>query len=153
MKIFVIACSLVVSLAAGCASVPANTNATDWITPERAVQLAAAAAPAGYGGVFAVRVQAVGTDNGNIYLNSESDYRDQRNLSVAITPSAAKELTARLGAPPNVALYGKRILVKGLASRVTIYFSTNGKPSDKYYYQTHVQVSDASQIQLVGQDG
>ena len=153
MKTSVIACGLVLSLAAGCASVPASTDAASSITPERAVLLAATAAPAGYGGVFAVRVQAVGTQNGNIYLNSEADYRDQRNLSVAITPSAAKELTARLGAPPNVALYGKRILVKGLASRVTIYFIADGKPTDKYYYQTHVHVSDANQIQLVGQDG
>jgi hypothetical protein len=153
MKTSVIAFGLVLSLAAGCASVPASTDTAHFIAPERAVQLAAAAAPAGYGGVFAVRVQSVGTQDGTIYLNSETDYRDQRNLSIAITPGAAKELTARLGSPPNVALYGKRILVKGLASRVTIVFSADGKPTDKYYYQTHVQVSDADQIQLLGQDG
>ncbi len=43
---------------------------------------------------------------------------------------------------------GKKLQVYGLAQRVTIYLTHDGKPSDKYYYQTHIHVSNANQIQL-----
>jgi hypothetical protein len=112
------------------------------------VQLAAAAAPDGVRGVFALQVQGTGTQDGFAYLNSEIDYRDQRSLTIAITSSAAQQLEAKLGAPAIVALKGKRILVKGTATRTRIDFTTGGKPTGKYYYQTHVRVADPEQIQL-----
>ncbi|MGY1531546.1 hypothetical protein [Luteimonas sp. A649] len=82
------------------------------------------------------------------YLNSELDYRDQRNLSIEITTFAARELEAQLGAHPLAALKGKRILVQGAAIRTKIVFFADGRPTDKYYYQTHVRVSDARQITI-----
>ena len=57
-----------------------------------------------------------------MYLNSETDYRDQRNLTIAITPAAAGALAARLGAPPAVALEGRRIVVVGVAGLVKFVF-------------------------------
>ena len=130
----------------GCASTPSPHS--QWIQPTQAVQLAAAAAPDGVPGVFALRVQGTGTQDGFAYLNSELDYRDQRSLTIAITSSAAQQLEAKLGAPAIVALKGKRILVKGTATRTRIDFTTGGKPTGKYYYQTHVRVADPEQIQL-----
>lgn len=113
----------------------------------QAVQLAAAAAPRAVPGVFALQVQATGTRD-NTYLNSERDYRDQRNLTTAITPEAARQLQDRLGANPVVALKGKRILVRGAAVRTTIVFVAGGKPTDTYYFQTHVNVTESSQIEV-----
>lgn len=94
-------------------------------------------------------MQATGSQDNFTYLNSELDYRDQRNLTIAISPGAARQLEAQLGAPPTVALKGKRILVNGVAVRTKIVFLADGKPTDKYYYQTHVRVTDATQIELL----
>jgi len=141
---------LALALLGGCASnstpVPQADSTSSWTTPRQAIFLAADAAPAAVEGVFAMNVQATGTHSGQIYLNSELDYRDQRNLTVAITPRAAQQLAQRLGAHPIVALEGKDVLVEGSAVRTRINFVANGRMTDKYYYQTHVNVTDADQI-------
>ena len=124
----------------------ASASSPAWITPEQAILLAANAAPRGAPGTFAMKVQATGTQNNQIYLNSQQDYRDQRNLTVALTPSAAEQLRARLGADPLTAMKGRTILVTGDAIRTKIYFVADGKMTDKYYYQTHVNVREAGQI-------
>src|SRR5690606_32596351 len=106
--------------------------------------LQAAAAPrTGVTGVFVMTVKATGRTN-KLHLNSEADYRDPRNLSIAVMPRATEDLEAILQAPAEVALEGKRILVSGTARRTRIDFVVGGKPSGKYYYQTHVRVTDAS---------
>lgn len=135
---------------AGCAG-PQPLSRTDhsnssWITPQQAVMSAAEAAPGGVDGTFAMTVRATGVRNGQTYLNSELDYRDQRNLTVAMSPQAARELAQQLGAPPSVGLRGEEILVRGTARRTRIHFFANGRATDKYYYQTHVDVTDADQI-------
>ncbi|TDK31001.1 hypothetical protein [Luteimonas terrae] len=134
-------------MAAACTSrLPADQ--ARWLQPPQAIQLAADAAPRGVAGVFAMQVKAVGATGHVVYLNSEADYRDQRNLTVAVSQAAARQLEARLGAPLTRALDRQRILVRGAARRVRIDFVTEGVLSGKYYYQTHVRVTDAAQIQL-----
>ena len=54
--------------------------------------IAADKAPDRVPGVFVLNVQASGRSNGDLYLNSETDYRDQRNLSIRILPKAQDEL-------------------------------------------------------------
>lgn len=150
MKTQLLMASLAVAVLGGCASVPnapqAERTETAWITPRQAVLMAADAAPGGVAGTFALHVQATGTQSRRTYLNSELDYRDQRNLTVAITPDAAEQLTQRLGEHPLVALKGKDILVRGTAKRTRISFFANGQVTDKYYFQTHVSVTDADQV-------
>lgn len=144
--------SLTLALLAGCASTPTSPRAADpetaWISPRQAVFMAADAAPGGVDGTFAMHVQATGTQGGMTYLNSELDYRDPRNLTVAVTPQAAAQLAQRLGGPALAALKGRDILVRGAARRTKIWFFANGRVTDKYYYQTHVNVTDAEQITL-----
>ena len=140
--------SLIVALGAGCAISAPKSESSHWIDPSQAVQLAAAAPRTGITGVFAMTVRATGKTN-RVHLNSELDYRDQRNLSISVEPEAAEELTSRFGSPPDVALKGKQILVTGTAKRTRIVFISDGKPTDKYYYQTHVAVTKASQIQVL----
>jgi hypothetical protein len=136
------------ALASGCTSAPSPHHSAKWIDPSQAVQIAAASPRFGVTGVFALTVKATGK-TGRVHLNSEYDYRDQRNLSIALEPRASEELERIFGAPPEVALKGKRILVSGTAKRARIVFLVDGKPTDKYYYQTHVVVTQASQIQVL----
>lgn len=143
VKMFGIA--LVVALTAGCNPTP---EAGLWIDPGQAVLRAAAAPRTGVTGVFAMTVKATGRTD-KLHLNSERDYRDPRNLSIAVMPAAAAELEAMFGASPEAAMQGKNILVAGTARRVRIDFIVDGKPTGKYYYQTHVRVTDASQIQIL----
>ena len=86
----------------------------------------------------------------NFFLNSEKDYRDQRNLSIAIGPHARDALLKKLGADLNSALMGRTIRVVGYAKRIKIGFTVRGRFTDKYYYQTHVPIGDARQIEIVG---
>ncbi len=117
----------------------------------QAVLLAAEAAPAGVPGTFRLHVYATdhNTDSGITYLSSERDYRDQRNLAVVISPDATVQLTERFGAPPSDALRGRDVLITGEAKRVAIHFLIEGVPTGAYYYQTHLPVSDAAQIEIV----
>lgn len=127
-----------------------KTHDARWIDPSMAVQLTAAAGPQkGVEGVFAMRVRAIGQDRGELYLNSEADYRDPRNLSVAVSASAQAQLQEQLGDDPARWLKNRPILVRGIARTVRIDFTVDGgQPSGKYYYQTQIRVQDAAQLQL-----
>lgn len=126
-----------------------GAQAEDTITPQQAIERAADAAPAGVKGVFVMDVRGTGRQDGNLYLNSQVDYRDQRNLTIAIAPDIAAALQTKFGDAPDTFLVGKRIAVTGEAKRVTIWFLWNGVPTEKYYYQTHVALTAADQLQIL----
>lgn len=116
--------------------------------PMEAILKAADVAPAPVSGVFDLTVRAAGFDRGTLYLNSEADYRDQRNLTISIRPTALAALQKRFGSELVARFKGHRILVLGQARRVRIDFIEDGKPSGKYYYQTHVLVVGPDQVQF-----
>lgn len=150
MKKHILVVTFALALLGGCASshppLQETGPADSVIAPRQAVFMAADAAPEPVEGIFAMEVQATGVRSGQTYLNSERDYRDQRNLTIAITPRATQQLAQRLDADPREALKGKGILLRGAAVRTKIHFFANGRMTDKYYYQTHVNVTDAEQI-------
>ena len=119
------------------------------LTPEEAVIRAAQAAPGGVAGAFSFRIEAAALVGPTIILNSQSDYRDQRNLSVVVAPAVLAAPRQRYGGDLPGALRGKLILVNGVARRVRIDFVTDGRPTGKYYYQTHVRVLDPRQIRIL----
>jgi len=119
------------------------------LTPPEAVIKAADAAPRGVYGVFELNIRRAEQVGPNFFLNSETDYRDQRNLSLTIGPNAQAALRKQYGADLGKALMGRKLLVYGFARRVRIDFTTRGGRSGKYYYQTHVPVGDVRQIELV----
>ena len=119
------------------------------LTPVEAVIKAADAAPRGVYGVFELRVSRAEQVGPNYFLNSEKDYRDQRNLSISIGPRALAALRAKHGDNLKTALMGKTIRVLGNAPRVKVDFYSFGKRTDKYYFQTHVPIADARQIEIV----
>ena len=119
------------------------------LTPTEAITKAADVAPGGVVAVYDMPVRRAEIDRGTLYLNSESDYRDQRNLTVSIPPRALLRMRKALGEDLQLRLKGRRILVLGKARRVRIDFTTNGRPTGKYYYQTHVLLTDPAQLQIV----
>lgn len=121
-------------------------------TPIEAGMRAANAAPARMGvrAVFAMPVRRAEKAGKRFFLNSEADYRDQRNLSVAIEPGAYRLLRDRFGKKLDAVFLGRKVRVFGLAKRVQIGFFANGRPTGLYYYQTHVTVTDPAQIEIVG---
>jgi hypothetical protein len=145
-----VAALLALGTAAACASPDTRPERGGTIIPAQAVLAAAEAAPAGIRGVFLVRVQATGREGERVYLNSELDYRDQRNMTVNIEPIAARPLARLHGAPADIFFRGRVIEVDGVARRVRIDFVDKGGPTGKYYYQTHVFVSNPAQIRIVG---
>lgn len=122
-----------------------TVEAGQWIVPVEAIRLAADAAPEPVAGTFGMVVVASGIDRGTLYLNSEQDYRDQRNLSIAIPKALRRELRERTGMDAERLFAGQRILVTGEARRVTIRFN-RGRG---YYYQTHVNVDRLDQIHIL----
>ena len=140
---------LMVAAAAGCAAPVPLESFPGTIAPREAIVLAADAAPRAVPGLFAIPVRATGQERGRVYLNSELDYRDQRNLTISIDPGVAQALERRFGAPPQSFFKGKWIQVRGAAKRMTIGFFDDGKPTGLYYYQTHVRVSHPDQITVV----
>jgi hypothetical protein len=135
-------------LLAGCATqVPVQKEA---IPPQQAIVMAADVAPQPVYVTVDLQVRGIGTQNGFTYLNSEKDYRDQRNVSLEIPAEVLAQVEAKFGGPLAAFARGKHLLVKGPTRRVTIwFFDDEGRRSDKYYFQTHLRVSDPAQIQIL----
>ncbi|MBO1358654.1 hypothetical protein J2D73_02430 [Acetobacter sacchari] len=132
----------------GCADNKFSNYGSNYITPEQAV-MAAARTESGISGKFLMTVQATGYDKGNLYLNSEKDYRDQRNLSIEIDQELIKTLEARLHENPSTYYLNKRIEISGTALKVRIAFVVNGEITDKYYFQTHIDLENANSIRVI----
>lgn len=121
---------------------------TRCLSPRDAIFAAAERAPdKGLSGIFRFRVRAVGHDRGRVFINSETDYRDQRNLTISVSPDAARAISKLVG-ETNLedVLIGKEVIIRGTARRTRIDFISGGRPTGKYYYQTHVIVNDVAQI-------
>ena len=118
------------------------------LSPVEAVTYATYLAPrAAVAAEFELEIKGVGSQDRRFFLNSEADYRDRNCLTLVLSPPAAKALAGSADvAALEKRFKGKRITVEGLARRVRIDFTENGKPTGKYYYQVHVTVMDARQI-------
>jgi hypothetical protein len=137
-----------------CACATAQKPMTPRQVVERAADVAAETPPEGVApgvnGLFDLQVRMIDSHDGRILLNSERDYRDQRDLTVVIPSDVAKSLRAKYGASPETFFQGRHIEITGLARRITIrFFDDVGRPTGKYYFQTHVQISDPAQIRLL----
>lgn len=129
------------------AAAPPPQTAPEYLTPSQAV-IGAAESRSGIEGLFVLTVRASGRQR-ILYLNSERDYRDPRNLSIDIEPLVEKRLAERLKGPVEQMLRGKRIVVRGTARKTRIDFMRYGRPSGKYYYQTHLRLKDARDLTVL----
>lgn len=144
MKYFYLA--LVVFLS-GCASTNNELANTDAM---RLIEKAAEVAPKSVSGDFVFTVQAAGKKRDYVYLNTELDYRDGRNITIALSPLVADFLKTEFGSTPQEYLLNKRVMVRGEAKQIKVWFISNGRRTDKYYFQTHIRVSSPDQIDVLG---
>ncbi|WP_018981327.1 hypothetical protein [Salinimonas chungwhensis] len=135
-------------LLAGCTSTTSHTTST-FSDPMGIIKAAADSAPKGVPGQYTLQIVATGSQGQYVYLNTEKDYRDQRAVTVALHPNVIAQLSAKYGMPPQEYFLNKAVVVNGKAQRVKIAFLSDGKPTGKYYYQTHVRVMDISQLKVV----
>lgn len=149
MKVVVIAAVL---LLAGCSAsqrAKSPAQAIPYSDTMEIIRSAAQVAPSGVAGEYILPIKAAARQGAVVYLNTELDYRDQRAVTVSIHPRLQAALQARYGAPAQEFFVGKSVAVTGEAQRVTIYFISQGRPTDKYYHQTHIQVTELSQLRLL----
>lgn len=121
------------------------------------IRSAAESAPKGVNGEYLLTIKTTGKQGNLVFLNTELDYRDQRNVTVALTPNVIVQLRNKYGLSPEQSpeqfFVNKRTLVKGKAERIKVDFiSSSNNPSGKYYYQTHIRVSKMSQIEIVSEN-
>jgi hypothetical protein len=133
---------LVVLSLAGCTDYP-HADLMDVIAE------ASRRAPLPVPGEFEFEVQNTGMDNGWLYLNSERDYRDPRNVSIALSPDQQDALSRRFSADLPSYFKGKRVLADGVAKRVRIEFFCGEASSIGYYYQTHIRVAEPQDVRLL----
>lgn len=120
------------------------------LSPVQAV-INAAEMPEGVSGVFEMVVRATGRQGGLLYLNSETDYRDPRNLTIVVAPAEEEVLSVRLGGPVQTTILRKVIAVRGTAKKTRIDFITDGRPTGKYYFQTHLKLRSARDLTIEGE--
>lgn len=139
----------ILALVSGCAGQShLGQRNSQLIPPALAVLAAADAAPNGVPGRFAFVVQRADWVGPRLFLNSQPDYRDQRNLSIDIDPAALPGLRQLYGDDLRSALMYRPVIVDGVARRVRIDFTVYGRRTGKYYFQTHVVVTDPGQLHV-----
>jgi len=125
-------------------SEPTPTTLTTW----EIIEQTEAMAPKGLKGEFLLTIKNSGKQSSNIYLNTQEDYRDRRNISITLLPSFQQAFNAKYRTDLRRFYENKTVRVKGEAKRVKIWFYTQGKQAEKYYFQTHIIVSDLNQITI-----
>lgn len=135
----------IAALVCGCSTV--STNSKGWIEPVEAIRAANNDPMYGVRGEFIITVKAFDSNPEQSFLNSENDYRDQRNLTIRMPTSITPKLEQRLGVSFRD-LKNRRLIILGTAKRMRINFMNDGKPTGKYYYQTHIQVDSPTQIRF-----
>lgn len=133
---------------------PSQSDRPEYVEPRvysaaEAVRGVAEAEGRGLPGQFAFVVKGGGRDARRIFLNSDPDYRDAGTLTAALSAAPAAALQTQLEGLPEQRLIGRTIVVSGVARRVRINLLANGQPTGDFYFQTHVDVVEASQIHVV----
>lgn len=109
----------------------------------------AAAQENGVSGTFEFVVRSTGVDDGGRWLNSHTDYRDPSNLGVTVDELSLRSLLGNAGPGAQLTdLIGRTVRVTGTARKVKIAFFSNGRETGHYYFQTHLKVTHANQIEL-----
>lgn len=138
---------------AGCSVTAKHPTSSEFVSISDTMEIirnAAASAPEGVMGEYVLSIKAAGKQGPVVYLNTEFDYRDQRNVSVALHPKLIPQLEAQYGVKAEEFFIGKTIRVKGNAHRARIDFiDAQRKPSGKYYFQTHIRIVNLTQIEVM----
>lgn len=146
MKYLVLLSVLVLS---ACSSTPEVTSSVELTDVMRLIETSEINANKGVKGTFKFKIKAAAIKQNNVYLNTELDYRDRRDITVALHAKTIMKFTELYGSPPEEYFINKNIQVTGEAKRTKIWFYSNGKRTHKYYFQTHVKVTSVNQIKVL----
>lgn len=139
--------AIVSSLTFSACSVKFNsTQVINNLTARDAIELSEAAAPEGVPGYYSLLIKAHGKQRDTLYLNTQLDYRDRRNVSLVFSKHIQQAFLKETGQPIEHALLNQSVLINGHAQREKIWFYKAGMRSEKYYFQTHIRINDLSQI-------
>ena len=152
MKLIIIGIALILNSTALQAA--AKTFEPDWVYEDtnvmEIIRQASEAAPDDVKGEYTLKIKSAGKTKSALFLNTEANFRDPRNVSVAIHYRAFKAFRKEYGNEAQDFFVGKKIKVQGEAKRVPIRISNEKKPPYKhYYFQTYIHVYKSSQISLV----
>ncbi|MDM7862325.1 hypothetical protein QTP81_17085 [Alteromonas sp. ASW11-36] len=128
---------------AGCAPGPLTPS------PEQTRELTQQAIdyqPSGNSNRQILNIKAAGVQGQFVYLNTELDYRDHSNITIAIPPSVAQQLEQKFGASPQDYFIGKSVSVTGDSRKIKVRENNDGVPTGKYVYQTHIRITQPEQI-------
>lgn len=112
-------------------------------------RMAAEQYPQSLDGTFTLKVSETGHQRDAVFLNTESDYRDPRNITISLSPDLAREFFSLHHQLPQHYYKGKTLQVSGELKQVEILFISDGKPSGKYYFQTHVRPRSLDDITVI----
>ncbi len=140
---------LLILFLSACTSTHELTSSSGSTDVMRLIEKTAMNAPKGIKGTFQFSIKASGSVRQVTYLNTELDYRDRRNITVALHPKTIAALTKKYGFAPETYFIDKNIEVTGEAKQIKIWFFSQGKRTNKYYFQTHIRVSSLNQIKVL----
>jgi hypothetical protein len=146
MKYLIILSILIISACSSTHQVTTTSNFTDII---QLIEKAKRKHPEEVRGTFQIPIKATGSQAGVIYLNSDLDYRNPTSIAVALEASTIDSFTKRYGSSPDLYFLNKTIEVVGKVKRIKIYLSEHGKRTKKYYYQTHIKVTNIDKIKVL----
>ena len=98
MKYLILLSILVLSACTTTSGVTSNPVSTDVM---RLIEQTEANAPGGVKGTFQFSIKASGIERNVVYLNTELDYRDRRNFTVALHPKTIEAFTKKYGSSPD----------------------------------------------------
>ncbi|PKG84287.1 hypothetical protein CXF85_08775 [Colwellia sp. 75C3] len=146
MKYFLLLAIVVLSACTANPDLTLNPASTDVM---RLIEQTAENAPEAVRGTFQFSIKASALLQSAVYLNTELDYRDRRSITIALHPKTIAAFTKKYGTSPKVYFLNKNIEVTGKAKQIKIWFFSNGKRTEKYYFQTHISVKSLNQITVL----
>ena len=146
MKYLLILSVLILS---ACSSTPEIASKSELTDIPKLIKKAQRRYPEGVIGTFQIPIKASGNEGGVVFLNSDLDYRDPKNITVLLEPSTIESFTKIYKASPDSYFINKTIEVRGKVERIKIYRYTKGKRPAKYYFQTHIKVTAVDQISVL----
>ncbi len=140
---------LLILVLSACNSTPEVTTKPTTTDIVQLIEKADRRFPEGVRGTFQIPIKASGTIRGTVFLNSDEDYRHPENITLALSPAIIDALSTTYGSSPDKFFINKTVEVKGNVKRIKTYFYKNGKRTKKYYFQTHIKVTEVDQIRVL----
>ncbi|MCH1919296.1 hypothetical protein L9G15_07610 [Shewanella sp. A3A] len=134
-------------LLGGCATTTSST--TVYSNTMDIISTAAAAAPEVVTGDYTLFIKAVGQQGNNVYLNTELDYRDQRNVTIVLPIPILPRMGIHNFTGLEHHFLNHGVQIHGNAMRARIDFMRDHRPTEFYYYQTHIVVTNPTAISVI----